>query len=66
MSKQDNDFEYELNTTPDATTLRRLIRELILTRAHSRLVELPTLFSKYAGDEARLLAQLKALYGDDA
>jgi len=56
------DFEYELSTGAGAEELRTRVKELVLHHDHRRLKDLPSMFKKFKGDEARLYDLLKQLF----
>ena len=61
-----DDFTYEMDTGPTAEAIRKEVKELVLKHDHQRLTELPAVFAKFKGDEARLLSLLRQRYVDGA
>lgn len=56
-----DDFPYELSAGLSAEELRTKIKELVLHHDHRRLKDLPYLYKKFKGDEARLHLLLQQL-----
>ena len=59
-----DDFNFELSAGSSADELRTKIKAMVLHHDHRRLKDLPYLYKKFKGDEARLLVLFQQLLVD--